>query len=80
MPVRLFADTNIFGIAVDPGDERRLSVWNTLEEVATGDTLLTSAGLVLKEMKENPHKPTREKELELYNILVNDTYALEDEA
>ena len=33
---KLFADTNIFGIAVDRDDSRRVSVWRILERVASG--------------------------------------------
>ncbi|MDY6769697.1 MAG: hypothetical protein SVU88_01860 [Candidatus Nanohaloarchaea archaeon] len=76
----LFADTNIFGIAVDPGDDRREAVWETLDTVAAGTTSLASADLVLTEIRENPHGPTRKKELELYRLLVDDTYPLDETA
>lgn len=45
---RLFADTNIFGIAVDKKDERRVSVWKTIEEVASGEIELHTSQIVIE--------------------------------
>ncbi|KXB05657.1 hypothetical protein AKJ50_00325 [candidate division MSBL1 archaeon SCGC-AAA382A13] len=67
--MKLFADTNIFGIAVDSDDDRRRSVWETLDTVAAGEIELHTAQLVRKEIQENPHQHTREKELQLLENL-----------
>nr|CBH39732.1 hypothetical protein BSM_32110 [uncultured archaeon] len=49
---KLFADTNIFGIAVDREDSRRESVWRILERVATGEVELHTAQIVVGEIKQ----------------------------
>jgi len=48
---KLFADTNIFGIAVDRNDKRRESVWKTLDRVASGEVELHIAQIVVDEIK-----------------------------
>lgn len=77
---RLFADTNIFGIAVDRKDERRLSVWKIMDDVASGEIELHTAQIVIKEIKRNPHKTTMEKELDLVENLVTQIHDLDKEA
>ena len=49
---KLFADTNIFGIAVDREDSRRESVWRILKRVASGEVELHTAQIVVEEIKE----------------------------
>ena len=49
---KLFADTNIFGIAVDREDSRRESVWRILERVASGEVALHTAQIVVGEIKQ----------------------------
>ena len=49
---KLFADTNIFGIAVDREDSRRESVWRILERVASVEVELHTAQIVVEEIKE----------------------------
>ena len=71
---KLFADTNIFGIAVDRDDSRRESVWRILERVASGEMELHTAQIVVEEIKQNPHKPTREKELDLVKNLTTEIH------
>ena len=71
---KLFADTNIFGIAVDREDSRRGSVWRILEKVASGEVELHTAQIVVEEIKQNPHKPTREKELDLVENLTTEIH------
>ncbi len=71
---KVFADTNIFGIAVDRDDSRRESVWRTLERVASGEVELHTAQIVVEEIKQNPHKPTREKELNLVKNLTTEIH------
>jgi predicted nucleic acid-binding protein len=74
---RLFADTNIFGIAVDREDGRRESVWRILDKVASGKVELHTAQIVVDEIKQNPHKPTRKKELELVKNLATEIHDLD---
>lgn len=74
---KLFADTNIFGIAVDRDDSRRESVWRTLERVASGDVELHTAQIVVEEINQNPHKPTKEKELDLVKNLATEICELD---
>lgn len=76
---KILADTNIFGIAVDPEDERRESVWNTLEQVSNGEYKLFTSGIVLAEIEDNPHKPTREKEKELVDITVDEVIKISED-
>ena len=71
---KLFADTNIFGIAVDREDSRRESVWRILERVASGEVELHTAKLVVKEINQNPHESTKEKELELVENLTREIH------
>ena len=71
---KLFADTNIFGIAVDREDSRRGSVWRILERVASGEVELHTAQIVVEEIKQNPHEPTREKELSLVENLTTEIH------
>jgi len=71
---KLFADTNIFGIAVDREDSRRGSVWRILEKVASGEVELHTAQIVVEEIKQNPHEPTREKELSLVENLTTEIH------
>ncbi len=71
---KLFADTNIFGIAVDREDSRRGSVWRILERVASGEVELHTAHIVVEEIKQNPHEPTREKELSLVENLTTEIH------
>jgi len=71
---KLFADTNIFGIAVDREDSRRGSVWRILEKVASGEVELHTAQIVVEEIKQNPHEPTREKELSLVKNLTTEIH------
>ena len=77
---KLFADTNIFGIAVDRDDSRRESVWKTLEDVASGEVELHTAQIVVEEIKQNPHKPTREKELDLVENLITKVHDMDKKA
>jgi predicted nucleic acid-binding protein len=49
---KLFADTNIFGIAVDREDSRRESVWRILKRVASGEVELHTAQIVVEEIKQ----------------------------
>lgn len=67
--MKLFADTNIFGIAVDKDDDRRESVWESMNAVASGENELHTAKLVREEIQDNPHQPTRKKELQLLKSL-----------
>ncbi len=71
---KLFADTNIFGIAVVREDSRRGSVWRILEKVASGEVELHTAQIVVEEIKQNPHEPTREKELSLVENLTTEIH------
>ena len=71
---KLFAGTNIFGIAVDREEGRRESVWEILGRAATGELELHTAQIVVEEIKQNPHKPTREKELELVENLTTEIH------
>ena len=71
---KLFADTNIFGIAVDREDSRRESVWRILERVASGEVELHTAQIVVGEIKQNPHEHTREKELDLVENLTTEIH------
>jgi len=73
---KLFADTNIFGIAVDRDDKRRKSVWETLDRIAKGEVELHTAKIVVDEIKQNPHKPTMEKELSLVGNMVTSVHDL----
>lgn len=77
---KLFADTNIFGIAVDRNDKRREPVWKTLNRVASGEVELHTAQIVIKEIKQNPHKPTREKELDLLKNLTVEIHDMDKKA
>jgi len=77
---KVFADTNIFGIAVDRDDSRRESVWRTLERVASGEVELHTAQIVVEEIKQNPHKPTREKELNLVKNLTTKIHDMDKKA
>ena len=77
---RLLADTNIFGIAVDRLDSRRLPVWRTLGKVASGKLELFVADIVIAEIKRNPHKATLKKELALVNGLVSKVFGFGREA
>ena len=77
---RIFADTNIFGIAVDPGDERREDIWKVLNAVSDGRHDLYTCEVVLAEIRDNPHGPTMEKELDLKKILVDDVFELTEDA
>jgi predicted nucleic acid-binding protein len=76
---KLFADTNIFGIAVDPEEDRRESVWNTLDEVSSGEYKFFTSEIVLAEIEDNPHKPTREKEKELVEATVDEAFELSED-
>ena len=71
---KLFADTNIFGIAVDREDSRRESVWRILGRVAFGEVELHTAKLVVEEINQNPHESTKEKELELVENLTREIH------
>jgi len=71
---KLFADTNIFGIAVDREDSRRESVWRILGRVASGEVELHTAKLVVEEINQNPHESTKEKELELVENLTREIH------
>lgn len=75
----LFADTNIFGIAVDSEDERREDVWDTLDQVSNEDYRLFTSEIVLAEIQENPHKLTREKEEDLVDIVVDEVLELSED-
>jgi predicted nucleic acid-binding protein len=77
---KLFADTNIFGIAVDRDDSRRESVWRILEKVASGKVELHTAQIVVEEIKQNPHEPTREKELDLVENITTEIYDMNKKA
>ena len=77
---KVFADTNIFGIAVDRDDSRRESVWRTLERVASGEVELHTAQIVVEEIKQNPHKPTMEKELNLVKNLTTKIHDMDKKA
>ena len=77
---KLFADTNIFGIAVDREDSRRESVWRILKRVASGEVELHTAQIVVEEIKQNPHKPTREKELNLVKNLTTKIHDMDKKA
>ncbi|GEM_PF-5795099 len=77
--MNLLADTNIFGIAVDPKDKRRKSVWKTLGKVASEKMELNVAEITIEEIKENPHQPTKEKELKLLKLLITNTYSINPE-
>ena len=73
---KLFADTNIFGIAVDRDDKRRKSVWEALDRIAKEEVELHTAKIVVDEIKQNPHKPTMEKELSLVGNMVTSVHDL----
>ena len=77
---KLFADTNIFGIAVDSEDSRRESVWRILKRVASGEVELHTAQMVVEEIKQNPHEPTREKELDLVENLTTEIHDMDKKA
>lgn len=77
---KLFADTNIFGIAVDREDSRRESVWRILKRVASGEVELHTAQIVVEEIKQNPHEPTREKELDLVENLTTEIHDMDKKA
>jgi len=77
---KLFADTNIFGIAVDRADSRRESVWRILKMVASGEVELHTAQIVVEEIKQNPHEPTREKELDLVENLTTEIHDMDKKA
>ncbi len=77
---KLFADTNIFGIAVDRDDSRRESVWRILEKVASGEVELHTAQIVVEEIKQNPHEPTKEKELDLVENLTTEIHDMNKKA
>ena len=77
---KLFADTNIFGIAVDRNDSRRESVWRILERVASVEVELHTAQIVVEEIKQNPHEPTREKELDLVENLTTEIHDMNKKA
>ncbi|MFB6158047.1 MAG: type II toxin-antitoxin system VapC family toxin [Candidatus Nanohalobium sp.] len=76
---KLFADTNIFGIAVDLEEDRRESVWHTLDEVSNGEYQFFTSEIVLAEIEDNPHKPTREKEKELVEATVDEIVELSED-
>ncbi|KXB06185.1 hypothetical protein AKJ51_04090 [candidate division MSBL1 archaeon SCGC-AAA382A20] len=80
MIMNLFADTNIFGIAVDSNDDRRKSVWETLDSVAAEEIELHTTKLVEEKIQENPHQPTREKELKLLENLTTKIHPFDEEA
>lgn len=75
----LFADTNIFGIAVDSEDDRREDVWATLDQVSNEDYRFFTSEIVLAEIQDNPHKLTREKEEDLVDIVVDDVLELSED-
>ncbi|MFB6209761.1 MAG: type II toxin-antitoxin system VapC family toxin [Candidatus Nanohaloarchaea archaeon] len=75
----LFADTNIFGIAVDPEDDRRSDVWEELEKVSNGEKKLITSGLTISEIEDNPHEETREKEMDLLEILTDEKVELSED-
>lgn len=77
---KLFADTNIFGIAVDRDDKRRKSVWKTLHKVAEEKIELHTAKIIVDEIKQNPHKPTMEKEMSLVENMVTAAHDLNKKA
>lgn len=77
---KLFADTNIFGIAVDRDDSRRESVWRILEKVVSGEVELHTAQIVVEEIKQNPHEPTKEKELDLVENLTTEIHDMNKKA
>jgi len=76
---KLFADTNIFGIAVDPDDDRRKNVWNTLDQVSNGEYKFFTSEIVLAEIKDNPYEKTRTKEKELVDATVDETVELTED-
>lgn len=76
---KLFADTNIFGIAVDSDEDRRESVWDTLDEVSNGEYKFITSEIVLSEIEDNPHKPTRKKEQELVDATVDEIVELSED-
>ncbi len=78
--MKLFADTNIFGIAVDRDDDRRKSVWETFDKIAIGEIELHTTELVDREIQENPHQPTRDKELQLLENLSTKIHSFDEEA
>lgn len=75
----LFADTNIFGIAVDSEDDRRENVWETLDQVSNGVYKFFTSEIVLAEIQENPHQPTREKEEGLADTVVDEVLELSED-
>lgn len=75
----LFADTNIFGIAVDSEDDRREDVWATLDQVSNEDYRFFTSEIVLAEIQENPHRLTREKEEDLVDIIVDEVLELSED-
>lgn len=77
---KLLADTNIFGIAVDRNDKRRKSVWKILDRAASGEVELHVAQIVVEEIKQNPHKPTLKKELELVENLTTEIHGLDNKS
>ncbi|MFB6180361.1 MAG: type II toxin-antitoxin system VapC family toxin [Candidatus Nanohalobium sp.] len=76
---KLFADTDIFGIAVDPDEDRRESVWDTLDEVSNGKYKFFTSEIVLAEIEDNTHKTTREKEKELIDATVDEIVELSED-
>ncbi|NAT11384.1 hypothetical protein C4E22_07610 [ANME-1 cluster archaeon AG-394-G06] len=62
---KLFADTNIFGIAVDREDSRRESVWRILKRVASGEVELHTAQIVVEEIKTKPSRTHQGKRTRL---------------
>lgn len=77
---KIFADTNIFGIAVDPEDDRRESVWEMMEKVSNGEFNLVISEMVLDEIEDNPHDLTREKEMDLVDVVVDEVLTVSDDA
>jgi len=76
---RFLADTNIFGIAVDPEDDRRESVWETLERILKEEDSFLTSRTVLAEIEDNPHKPTRTEEKELVDVTVDEKLELSED-
>jgi len=70
----------VFGIAVDRNDKRRKSVWEMLDRIAKGEIELYTAKLVVDEIKQNPHKPTMEKELSLVENMITSVHDLNRKA
>ena len=51
-----------------------------MERVASGVVELHTAQIVVEEIKKNPHKPTREKELDLVKNLTTEIHDLDKKA